>query len=67
MLLFNHSKQVMENAGKKECPRCSGHGSTSSDKGNECYLCQGYGYVWLSKTGWIRPLYGIITKSEQLW
>ncbi len=67
MELFNHSKQGLESATKEKCPRCNGHGSISSDEGEQCHLCRGRGYLWISKTGWTRPLYGRIIKSEQLW
>ena len=66
MELFNHSKLIMEKAKKQTCPRCSGFGGLISDN-DACFLCQGKGVVWMSESGWIRPLNGRITKSEQLY
>ena len=66
MELFNHSKLIMEKAKKQTCPRCSGFGYLISDN-DACFLCHGKGVVWMSESGWIRPLNGRIGKSEQLY
>lgn len=65
--LYNHSKHIVEEATKSKCPRCKGFGALMQDKGELCVICDGRGEVWLSKSGWIRPLYGTIGSSEILY
>jgi len=68
MKLFNKSKLRVESAKKQKCPRCSGFGGCfPADDGEPCSICKGDGRVWMSETGWTRPLYGRIGESEQLW
>lgn len=67
--VFNKSSLGLEDATKVKCPRCKGFGACfPQDKGGNCFLCEGRGEVWLSKegSGWTRPLYGRLYKS-QLW
>ena len=67
MKLFNHSKLKIEKAVKKRCPRCRGFGGTTQDRGEHCFLCKRLGEVWISDTGWTRPLYGRVGESETLY
>ncbi len=65
--LYNHSKEKTEKGYKETCPRCRGFGATLMDKDHKCTLCLGYGKLWISDSGWTRPLFGRITKSEKLY
>ena len=64
-VVYNRSKEQLENAYCKQCPRCSGYGATSSDKGEPCDMCKGYGRVMMSNSGWYRPMYSRWTDHSQ--
>jgi DnaJ-class molecular chaperone len=64
--IYNHSKCKMEFGEQKICPRCDGFGSTAQD-GIRCSICRGIGIVWLSKSGWTRPIYGRVGIEENLY
>ncbi len=41
-----HDREVAE----IECPRCKGYGALPGEDAN-CYLCNGYGWVWIVTDG----------------
>lgn len=69
MKLVNHSKNQVERAIIRACPRCKGDGYTLNDtkEGRKCDICRGKGDVWISASGWTRPINGRIGQSEQLY
>jgi DnaJ-class molecular chaperone len=67
MKVLNYSKNQIEDAHKRECPRCKGFGATTSDKGiYNCYLCNGHGKCWVSieGSGWCRALHAALQDSK---
>lgn len=53
MKIYNKSKQLVEKAKFKQCPRCRGFGSVLGDD-DGCEICNGYGRAWISDSGWTR-------------
>jgi len=63
MKVFNHSALLMEPATQRVCPRCKGFGGVNRDDG-PCPLCKGHGRLWISASGWTRPLHSRATASQ---
>ena len=57
--IYNKSTEEHEKARKKKCPRCKNFGRIASDGDDRCFLCNGYGSLWISVTGsgWTRAFY----------
>lgn len=64
--IFNYSSLLMEAATKEKCPRCRGFGGVIGDDDN-CDLCDGYGWVWRSHSGWTLKPYGKVKQDEKLY
>jgi hypothetical protein len=65
--VHNKSSGNVEDAEHKKCPRCKGFGGTTGDKdGEDCHVCDGQGYVAISKTGsgWLRPKHSKLHHSR---
>lgn len=56
--VYNKNKCLEEPAELKQCPRCKGFEKCFGDE-ELCYLCKGFGSLWVSKTGsgWTRALH----------
>lgn len=53
MWIENKSKVLMVEAEERTCPRCRGFGGTTADKdGEDCHVCDGHGWAWVSNCGW---------------
>lgn len=63
MKVYNKSTLLTEKAKQVKCPRCSGFGRNSGDEEN-CFICNGYGYAWISQTGWTRAFYARQENSQ---
>lgn len=63
--VYNKSKLLVEKAEKVTCPRCKGYGGCYRTD-EKCWLCNGLGKLWKSKSGWTRALYQRLGNS-QLW
>lgn len=65
MKVYNHSKNIVEEAEVKTCPRCKGFGALSTDGGGPCTLCRGRGRIWMAKSGsgWCRMLWANLESS----
>jgi len=61
--VFNFSKILVEDAKQKECPRCKGFGGIIGDVFG-CHLCNGYGRLWISDSGWTRALHKRLGDSQ---
>ena len=57
--LYNSSACRIEPCKKTRCPRCKGHGGTVQDRGENCSMCGGHGYIMLStkNTSCYRKMY----------
>lgn len=64
MRVYNKSKEIIEKAKKTTCPRCKGYGGLSEDHGDNCYLCNGMGLLYLSESGWTRAFYKRLSDSK---
>lgn len=62
MKVYNKSTQMEEIAEKITCPRCKGFGANFNDE-NACTLCNGWGVVWASNSGWTRAMYKSMEES----
>ena len=64
--VYNKSSGTIEKARKGKCPRCRGFGSLFTDRIDDkgCHLCCGAGVVWLSDSGWTRPVGKPMEDSE---
>ena len=60
--VYNHSRCDMEDAARKECPACRGFGNYSGNE--DACLCNGYGWLWMAATGWVRAPYARMTNSQ---
>jgi hypothetical protein len=54
--VYNHSRCVLEQATRKKCPACRGFGNYTTNNEDSC-LCNGYGWLWMSHSGWIKAPY----------
>ena len=43
---LNHMENRVEAVVKCKCPRCSGFGAIAADRGDSCWVCNGFGEVW---------------------
>lgn len=65
MKVYNKSKETVEPAKKRKCPRCKGFGAIVTDRGENCHLCKGIGTLWMvvSGSGWTRAMYAHLEDS----
>lgn len=71
MRVYNKSREVVEKAKKRICPRCNGFGAVTLSEesqqvwsGSNCFLCKGHGKVFISNTsGWTRAPYQRLNNS----
>jgi DnaJ-class molecular chaperone len=56
--VYNQSRRIFEKAKEAKCPRCKGFGGVFPDDDQDnCYLCKGYGFLWMAESGWTRAKY----------
>lgn len=60
--VYNKSREKVEPAKLTKCPNCKGFGANHGDD-DSCYLCNGYGELWISDSGWTRGKYQRIENS----
>lgn len=63
--VLNKSTQLVEPAKYVKCPRCSGFGGIITDE-HRCTICDGFGKVWRSVSGWTRVWHRRLETSK-LW
>jgi len=66
-LIFNKSKVLFEKAYMGMCQRCKGTGIAPKDKDGKCVLCNGFGELWISSSGWTLAKWATPNKDEKLY
>jgi DnaJ-class molecular chaperone len=66
MRVYNRSKEIIEPAVWRECPRCRGFGGNVTDEYYRCPLCEGKGSLWVARSGsgWTRARYARLYDSK---
>ena len=63
--VLNKYKDKVEKALKERCPKCKGYGRRFGED-ETCHICNGIGTAWVavSDSGWTRPMYSQISRSQ---
>lgn len=64
MRVLNKSTGDVESAKMVQCPRCRGFGAVAFKDDGKCELCNGWGNLWRSHTGWARAKYCRLENSQ---
>ena len=65
--VYNKSRLQVENATIKQCPKYKGNCYSMSHQTFEdlaCDICNGFGKVWVSLSGWTRAKYRKLENSK---
>jgi RecJ-like exonuclease len=61
--VYNHSRHTDDLAIKTKCPKCRGFGGVAVHSDAPC-LCNGYGWVWMTDSSWVRAPYARMQNSQ---